>query len=149
MRIGQTEKIYYILPDPNANFEKKLVQKTDFYQMYNIITIPVYSIWYPERQILALNISATVILIFIVFNYFEAFSENMYDQSSMYKMGFPCLTISYVRVSKYVTNRLTLLYLLFMKICPKSHISQTLNICGAKTNPMIRHFLCLLIESTV
>ena len=25
-----------------------------------------------------------------VFDYFEAFSENMYDQSSMYKMGFSC-----------------------------------------------------------
>ena len=56
--------------------------------MYNYITIPAYSIWYPERQILTLNISATVIFIFIVFNYVEAFSENMYDQSSMYKMGF-------------------------------------------------------------
>ena len=60
--------------------------------MYNIITIPAYSKWYPERQILTLNISATVIFIFnvLVFDYFEAFSENMYDQSSMYKMGFSC-----------------------------------------------------------
>ena len=58
--------------------------------MYNMITIPAYSIWYPERQFLTLNTSATVIFIFIVSNYFETFSENMYDHSSMYKMGFPC-----------------------------------------------------------
>ena len=79
--------IFYLTLTP---IFKKIDTKTEFYQMNNIMTIPAYSIWYPEIQILTLNISATVIFIFIVFNYFEAFSENMYDQPSMYKMGFPC-----------------------------------------------------------
>ena len=51
LSIGQTEIIYYILPDPSAIFERKLVHKKDVYQMYNISTIPAYSIWYPVGQI--------------------------------------------------------------------------------------------------
>ena len=63
-------------------------------------------------------------------------------------MGFSCLTITYVRMSKYVTNRVNVLFHL-MEICTKSPISQTLTICGAKSDLMTRHFLCLLVKVAV
>ena len=37
LRIGQTEKIYYILPDPNANSENKLVKKQTFIKCITLL----------------------------------------------------------------------------------------------------------------
>ena len=53
------------------------------------MTIPTYSKWYPKRQVLAFNVLAEVIVIFIIFDDLTHF-QKMFDQLSMYKMGFPC-----------------------------------------------------------
>ena len=57
--------------------------------MDNIMTIPTYSKWYPKRKVLEFNVLAEVIVIFIIFDDLTHF-QKMFDQLSMYKMGFPC-----------------------------------------------------------
>ena len=86
------------------------------------MTLPAFSKWYPKRQVIAFNVLAEMIFTFIVFDDLTHF-QKMFNQLSMYIMGFPCLTISYVRMSKHVTNRVTLLHHFYEKLHQKSHFT--------------------------
>ena len=86
---------------------------------------------------------ATVIFMFIEFDVLTHF-QKICMIIHVYKIGLFCSTISYIRMDIYGTNWVNFSNS-FMKISQKSPISQTITICGSKTNMMTCHFLFVFL----
>ena len=93
--IGQTKIIHCNLPDTTGKIEKKLI----FVVYVAIMIIPAFYKWYPK----SLLFLATLIFIFIEFDIL-ARSQKWYVIICVLKMGFPCSTISYIRIGIYGNN---------------------------------------------